>query len=304
MSTVDADRAREGVICGILAYGLWGLIPLYFKLVAQVPALEVLAHRVLWSLVLLAAVVTLLRRWSDLRRALTSRRVVLTLCASTLLLSVNWFTYIYAVSTNQVVEASLGYFLNPLVNVLVGVVILKERLRPWQTASIFLAGLGVAIFGAPPIAITLAVSFAFYGLLRKNVAVDGLLGLMIETMLLFPLAACYLAFIGFEGNPAFSVEDWPTCAKLIASGAVTAAPLLLFTAAARRLRFSTLGFLQYLAPTVQFLLAVLLFHEMLSTVKIVALTCIWAAVAVYAYDTLRSFRGERRALAQPVPADV
>ena len=173
----DHRQARLGVIYGVLSYGLWGLIPLYFKWVAGVPPLEVLAHRVVWSFILLAALIAALGRVKDLRPAFRSPRVMITLAASTLLLALNWFTYIYAVSTNQVIEASLGYFLNPLVNVVLGVAILKEHLRRWQVASLVLATVGVAILGAPLIAVTLAVSFAFYALLRKTVSVDGLLGL-------------------------------------------------------------------------------------------------------------------------------
>jgi chloramphenicol-sensitive protein RarD len=304
MNVVDPKQSRQGVVYGILAYGWWGLIPLYFKWVAHVAPQEILAQRVVWSFVLLAVVITALRRWKALWPALAAGPIVRMLAASTLLLAVNWFTYIYAVSTNQVVEASLGYFLNPLVNVVIGVSILKERLRPWQLASIVLAGLGVAILGAPPIAVVLALSFAFYGLLRKKVAVDGLLGLFIETVLLVPLALAYIGYLASTGSAAFVPSDPLTCAKLMASGVVTAVPLLFFTGAARRLRFSTLGFLQYLAPTIQFLLAVFLFHEELSTVKLIALSCIWTAVGLYSYDTLRSFQQQRSQAPSPVPADV
>ncbi len=299
-----SSPARQGIIYGVLAYGSWGLIPLYFKLVAEVPPPEVLAERVVWSFVFLAAVVTLLGRWPDVRTALAVRRIQLTLCISTLLLSLNWFTFIYAVSTNQVVEASLGYFLNPLVNVLLGVVILKESLRPWQIVSIVLAAVGVAVLGAPLIAVALAVSFAFYGLLRKNAAVDGLVGLLIETVLLVPLALAYIAYLESSEGSLFAAGDWQLRGKLMASGIVTAVPLLLFTAAARRLRYSTLGFLQYLAPTLQFLLAVFLFHEELSTAKVVALAFIWTAVVVYAVDSLRSYRQQRREQLTATPADL
>ncbi len=304
MNELQRQKSRQGVIYGVLSYGLWGLIPLYFKLVANVSPEEVLAQRVLWSFALLAVLVTLLGRWKNLRAALASRQTLIMLSASTLLLGFNWFVYIYAVSTNQVVEASLGYFLNPLVNVVIGVTILKEHLRGWQLASIMLAGAGVAIMGAPLIAVSLALSFAFYGLLRKQVAVDGLLGLFIETLLLLPIAAAYIAYLQSAGLAAFRLDDPATCLKLAASGVVTAVPLLLFAAAARRLRFSTLGFLQYLAPTVQFLLAVFLFHEPLTTTKLVALGCIWTAVAIYSYDTLRAYQLDRGSVPIPAPADV
>ncbi|MGD9719633.1 MAG: EamA family transporter RarD [Pirellulales bacterium] len=302
------EHARQGVVYGILSYGLWGLIPLYFRLLAGVPPLEVLAQRVFWSFVLLAVVITLLRRWAGVARAVCQWRVLLTLGASTALLAFNWFTYIYAVFTNQVVEASLGYFLTPLVNVLIGVVVLHERLRVWQIASVVLAAIGVAILGAPPIAVTLALTFAFYGLLRKMVAADGLVALFVETALLGPLAVAYLALLAAQGQSAFTADDPWRCAVLAASGAVTAVPLLLFAAAARRLRMATLGFLQYLAPTVQFLLAVLVFGEELSALQWAALSLIWAAVAIYLVDSLRLLSQHRRAGAidtpEPLPADV
>ncbi len=302
------SESKKGVVYGALSYGLWGLIPLYFKLLAGVTPVEVLAQRVVWSFVLLAGVVTVMRRWPDVRPALRSRPVMVTLIVSTLLLAFNWFVYIFAVSTNQVVEASLGYFLNPLVNVIIGVVVLKEHLRRGQLVSVLLAGVGVAILGAPPIAIALAVSFAFYGLLRKQVAVDGLLGLFIETLLLAPVALAFVLYLQVQGTSAFTLADPGKCVALAASGIVTAAPLLLFAAAARRLRFATLGFLQYLAPTIQFLLAVFLFGEPLSTVKLVALSCIWTAIAIYLFDTLHTLARERsltqEELLDPAPADV
>jgi chloramphenicol-sensitive protein RarD len=304
----QVDHPRQGVIYGILSYGLWGLVPLYFKLVADVSPPEVLAQRVIWSFVLLALVVTLVGRWRDVGPALRSRPVMLALAASTLLLAFNWFVYIYSVSTNQVVEASLGYFLNPLVNVLLGVLILGERLRRWQLGGIALAGVGVAILGAPWIAVSLAVSFAFYGLLRKQVAVDGLLGLFVETLLLAPVALAYVGYLRTMGASAFTASEPAMCLKLMAAGVVTCVPLLLFAAAARRLRLATLGFLQYLAPSIQFLLAVFLFDEPLSTTKLVALAFIWTAVAIYAIDslrTLKSHRDARRAeMLEPAPADV
>lgn len=299
-----AHASRRGVIYGILSYGLWGLIPLYFKLVQHVLPEEVLAQRVIWSLVLLAGLVTALGRWREVLPALAARKTLVMLSASTLLLAVNWFTYIYAVASNQVVEASLGYFLNPLVNVAIGVLLLGEKLRPWQMASLALAVVGVAILGAPIIAVVLAVSFAFYGLLRKKVAVDGLLGLLIETALLAPVALAYVAFLQVRGESAFVLEDPATCLKLMASSVVTAAPLLLFTAAARRLSFSTLGFLQYLAPTLQFLLAVFAFDEELTTVKLTALCFIWTAVGIYSIDAVQAYRRLRSTSFRPTPADV
>lgn len=304
ISAADHQRSRHGVIYGLLSYGLWGLVPLYFRLVTSAGLIEVLAHRTFWSCALLAAVITLLGRWGDLLRAIRRPKVVLALAASTLLLAVNWVTYLHAVYSNQVVEASLGYFLNPLVNVVIGVAILGERLRRWQLASVLLALLGVAILGAPPIAVTLAVTFAFYGLLRKTVAADGLLGLFVETALLAPLAVAYLGYLAVTARGAFVASDPEMCALLAASSLVTAAPLLLFAAAARRLRFSTLGFLQYLAPTTQFLLAVFVFGEVMTPIKWTAMSLIWAAVAIYSIDALRVYRRQRSETPNATAADA
>jgi len=292
-----------------LSYGLWGLVPLYFKLVSSVAPQEVVAQRIVWSFVLLSLVLTLVGRWHEVLPALRSRPVMTALATSTLLLAFNWFVYIYAVSTNQVVEASVGYFLNPLVNVVLGVVVLKEHLRRWQVASVVLAAIGVAILGVPWIAVSLALSFAFYGLLRKQVAVDGLLGLFVETLLLVPLALGFVLYLKVQGASAFVVSDPSMCLKLAASGIVTCVPLLLFAAAARRLRFATLGFLQYIAPTIQFLIAVLIFRELLSTAKVVSLSLIWTAVGIYSLDSLRMLHQHRITAREaqrfePAPADV
>jgi chloramphenicol-sensitive protein RarD len=304
-----ADPSRQGVVYGILSYGFWGLVPLYFKLVATVAPQEVVAQRIVWSFVLLSLVLTLVGRWSEVVPALQSRPVMTALATSTLLLAFNWFVYIYAVSTNQVVEASIGYFLNPLVNVVIGVLVLKEHLRRWQLASVVLAGIGVAILGLPWIAVSLALSFAFYGLLRKQVAVDGLLGLFVETLLLAPLALGFVLYLKSQNASAFVLENPAMCLTLAASGIVTCVPLLLFAAAARRLRFATLGFLQYLAPTVQFLIAVFIFGEPLSTVKVISLSLIWTAVGMYSLDSLRMLHQHRMTareteLLEPGPADV
>jgi chloramphenicol-sensitive protein RarD len=217
---------------------------------------------------------------------------------------VNWLTYIYAVAIHQVLQASLGYFITPLMNVLLGVLFLKERLRPYQVAGILLAAIGVVNLGLlsgqlPWIAMTLATTFAFYGLLRKTLAVDGLIALYVETLfLLVPSLAC-LGWYAVQGTSALVDDDGSILALLALGGVVTTVPLLLFAAAARRLRFATLGVLQYLAPTVQFLLAVTVFGEPFSTAQLVSFACIWSAVAIYTFDSLRSYRRERAELLVP-----
>lgn len=287
----DEQRSRLGVACGITAYGFWGLIPLYFKLVADVAPTEVLAHRAAWSFVALSVMVLAWGRWRDVWREMRKPKMLAMLSASTLLIAVNWLLFIYAVQTKQVVQSSLGYFINPLVNVLLGVVFLRERLRPGQILSICLAATGVIILAslageAPWIAFALALSFAGYALLRKIIPVDALVGLTVETMLLTPIALGYLAFLGVREE--MTAADFTMGAMLALSGPVTTIPLLFFGAATKRLRLSTLGILQYLTPTLQFLLAVLAFGEPFSNAQLASFSLIWTAIAIYTVDALRS----------------
>ena len=293
----DPRSARLGLLYGLGAYGLWGVIPLYFRQVRHVPAVDVLAHRALWSFAVLAACILLLGRSSDLLRVRNSRRVWGPLVLSTLLIACNWFTYIYAVSREQVLEASLGYFITPLANVAMGVFLLRERLRPLQVVAIALAALAVGSLtyaqGALPwIALSLAMSFSTYGLVRKLVAVDALVGLFVETALLAPLAVIYLyAGLGpaWGWSPGMPTDP-TTLAWLAAGGPITTVPLLFFAGAARRLALTTLGFLQYLAPTLQFTVAVTLFGERLDPMRVVCFAGIWTAIAIYTLDALRATR--------------
>ena len=299
MSDPHSQR-RAGLLLGLGAYLLWGVMPLYFKALARVSALEIVAHRVIWSLVFLGAMVTLFRRWPAIKKALSNRRVVLTLLATTVLIGINWLVFIYAVVSGHVLEGSLGYYLNPLVNVLLGVVLLKEKLTRPQAFATFLAAAGVAVLAAGAgsglwISLTLASTFALYGFLRKIVAVDSLEGLSIETALLAPIAIGWVAWIQSSGAAAFASVGMATDLLLILGGAVTAIPLLMFTAAARRLPYSTLGFLQYVAPSLQFLLAVLVFGEPLTTAHIICFAAIWTALVIFSVEGLRSVRRERAA---------
>lgn len=290
----DRSTTRAGLAYGVGAYVLWGAMPLYLRLLRHVPPVQVLAHRVLWSVLLLAVVVVLLRRLPAIRAA-ANPRVLMTLTASALLIAINWLVYIWAVTHAHVLEASLGYFINPLVNVALGVLVLRERVRPVQMAAVAVAAAGVAAMalggGALWISITLALSFGTYGLLRKVVAIDALGGLFLETLILAPLAAGVLLFAGYGGEAAFG-RDGTTDLLLAASGAITAAPLLLFAASARRLRYATVGLLQYIGPTLQFLQAVLLFGEPLRPVHFVTFGLIWTGCALYAWDSLRAVRRE------------
>lgn len=285
-----ASEARLGVVYGVAAYVWWGLCPIYFKAVASVPALQVLGHRVIWSVLLLALLIVIQKRWSEVRGVVRDRKTFLRLCGTTVLIANNWGIFIWAVAAGELLQASLGYFINPLINVLLGVVFLRERLRRMQTVSVALAGVGVAymifMYGEVPwIALILAFSFAFYGLLRKTARADPLVGLTVETSILLPIALAYLVYQASRGAGAFGTVSWRMDVLLASAGVVTAVPLLWFTAAAKRMRYSTLGFIQYLAPTGQFLLAVLAFGEPFTHAHAVTFVFIWTALIIYSVDT-------------------
>jgi chloramphenicol-sensitive protein RarD len=287
-------ETRQGVLYAIACYGAWGLFPVFWKLVASVSPPEVLAHRIVWSLAFMLTVVAVRNGWSEVAAVLESRRRLLTLTASTLCISLNWLLFIWAVGQGRVLESSMGYFLNPLVNVLLGVAVLKERLRPLQWIAVALAVVGVAqmaLFSAAPpwVAITLAVSFGTYGLLRKRLPMSPLTGLTVETGLLTPLAIAFLVWRGVGGSPPFGGSAG-LAALLVLGGIVTALPLVWFAAAASRLRYSTLGFFQYLAPTGHFLLAVLVYGETLSRFHVIAFACIWIGIGLYLVDAWQGFR--------------
>ncbi len=293
---------RAGVAYGLAAYLWWGFGPVYFKAVSHVPALEVLAHRVLWSAALLVVLMLALGRRADLGAALRNRRTRLTLMGSMSLVAVNWFVFIWAVNHGHVLQASLGYFVNPLLNVALGTVFLRERLRRPQVVAVALALVGVVWLsvglGEPPtIALLLAGSFGFYGLLRKTVAADGMTGLTAETVMLLPAALAYLAYLGASGHLVFAHHDRGTDLLLVAAGAVTALPLLWFANAARRLRYATVGLLQYLAPTGQFLLAVAVYDEAFTRAHLVSFAFIWAGLALYSFDAIRSVPRPERGMA-------
>jgi chloramphenicol-sensitive protein RarD len=293
--TDNAGTNKGGIQLGVAAYLLWGVLPLYFKLLERVPATEIVAHRIIWSVILLGLVATLWRRWAAIRAALTTSRVLVTLIVTSCLIAVNWLVYIYAIVSGHLLEGSLGYYLNPLINVLFGVVLLKERLTRAQTFACLLAGAGVAVMAAGAgsglwISLTLALSFASYGFLRKVAPVDALEGLWVETLILAPAALFWVFHLQAGGTAAFGHQGWQTDALLILGGGVTALPLLLFTAAAKRLPYSTLGFLQYIAPSLQFLLAVLAFGEPFGSAKALCFGAIWAALLIFSVEGLRLAR--------------
>ncbi|WP_020655224.1 EamA family transporter RarD [Massilia niastensis] len=282
---------RSGIVSAALAFLCWGLFPIYFHAIGEVPALQILAHRMLWSLGFLLIVLALRRQWKWLNQV-RQPRVFFSFVASAFLLSANWLAYIWAVNNGHVIEASLGYFINPLVNIMFGFLLLKERMRPAQWGAIGLAALGVAWLTwqsgtVPWIALFLAASFGGYGLLRKTAALGALEGLSFETMVLFPVAAGYIGWLTLHGENMFLTTPSDTTRwLLIAAGPITAIPLLLFASGARQIPLSILGLLQYLSPTMQFLLGVLLFQEAFSADRLVGFAMIWAALALFAGEGL------------------
>ncbi|MDG2533408.1 EamA family transporter RarD [Sphingomonas sp. HITSZ_GF] len=295
-TTAAADTAspsgNRGLALSIGAFAIWGVLPLYFHILSHVPALQILSHRVVWSVLLLAVLVFGFGRAGDIWRAARGRTLLL-LCASATLIAINWFVYIWAVETGHVLEASLGYFINPLLNVALGMLVLGERLRRWQGIAIAIAAVGVLVMavnggGAILISLSLALSFGLYGLVRKVVAIDSLGGLTVETVLLVPLAAGWLLYTGSQGTSGFGVSAGQT-ALLLAAGVITATPLLMFAAAARLLPLSMMGLLQYITPTIQFFVAIAL-GEPLRTVHLITFALIWAGCALYAWDSLRAAR--------------
>jgi chloramphenicol-sensitive protein RarD len=286
---------RRGLLYGVLAYGLWGVVAVFWKAIGDVAPLEVLAHRTVWGLAVFAALVAITGRGPALAAAARDRRVLGAMAVSAVMLAINWGTFVGAVVAGHLLDVSLGYFINPLMSVALGTLVLRERLRRLQWVAIALATTGVALVawsgGRPPwIALVLAATFAVYGLVRKVARVDSLLGSTIETAWLAPVGAAYLAYLASTGAGALGHAAPATQLLLVATGVVTAVPLLLFTSAARRLPLSTVGFLQYLAPTGQFLLAVLAYDEPFAHDKIVAFACIWLGLAVFSVDVWRASR--------------
>ena len=293
----ETSEAPAGVAYALGAYGIWGLTPLYWKALAEFPASELLAHRVLWSCATGVALVWLLGAGASLRAALASPRRWAPVALTGLLIGANWLVFLWAVLHDQVLATSLGYYITPLVNVLMGVLVLGERLRPLQIGAVSLAALGIAQLALelgelPWVTLVLALSFAFYGLVRKTTAVEPVAGFALETLVLFPLGLGFLAWLGVRGDAVFPEVDAGTMALVSLSGLATAAPLIFFNAAARRLPLSTLGFFQYIAPSITFVLAVTLFGEPFERVRGIAFACVWVALVMFSLDSLRASRAD------------
>lgn len=280
---------NTGILYAALAYIAWGLFPLYFKQVADVPSLEVVMHRTLWSLVFVFGVLMVRRQWSWMGTVLRQPKVLAAFVLSAMLLSGNWLTYVWAVQNQHVVDASLGYFILPLVNVALGFVFLRERPRSGQWMAVAVAAAGVLWLAVqagrlPWIALVLALSFGFYGLLRKVAVLGALEGLALETMVLAPVAAVVLGWWAWQGQGALVQGTPATVGWLLLAGPMTAVPLLLFAAGARLIPMSTLGILQYISPSLQFALGVWLFHEPFEPARLVGFVLIWAALLVYSME--------------------
>ncbi|EGR0049307.1 EamA family transporter RarD [Vibrio vulnificus] len=299
MTAEEQQKARQGVLLALGAYTMWGIAPIYFKSLAAVSPLEILSHRVVWSFFLLAALLHFGRHWRTVRDVLTSKSKMLYLVTTAILVGANWLIFIWAVNANHMLDASLGYYINPLINVLLGMLFLGERLRKLQWFAVTLAACGVlvqlVVFGSVPIvAIALAFSFGFYGLLRKKVSVDAQTGLFIETLVMLPTAAIYLLFIANTPTSNMLANPSQLNLLLIAAGVVTTLPLLCFTGAATRLKLSTLGFFQYIGPSLMFLLAVLIYGEAFTSDKALTFAFIWGALVVFSFDGLRYRRNSRK----------
>ena len=303
--TPEQQSSRQGALLAIAAYVIWGIAPIYFKSIQQVAPLEILSHRVVWSFFLLAGLIHIGRHWTRVIHLVRQPTTMLYLTITSLLVGSNWLIFIWAVNSGHMLEASLGYYINPLFNVLLGMVFLGERLRRLQWFAVALATIGVGIqislFGSFPfISFSLAATFAVYGLLRKKVSIDAKTGLFIETLLLFPIAAIYLFCFADSPTSDLGSNTWQLNALLVFAGVLTTLPLLCFTGAATRLRLSTLGFFQYIGPSLMFLLAVVVYGEEFALSKAITFAFIWGALVIFSIDGLVKSRRSAPIVATPM----
>lgn len=288
----ERNDTRDGVIAALICYLIWGLLPIYFVFVSAVAPLEVLLHRIVWAVPFGAVIIFSRRQWPEVRRALTHRAMLSWLAVAALFIAINWYVYIYAIQNNQIFQGSLGYYINPLVYVLIGVIFLGERLRALQIAAVVIAAIGVLVLTFsggqfPIIALTLAFSFSVYGVIRKRIVIGAMPGLFVETILLLPIAMAWLGWLVYSGQSSFGSAGVGMKALLLIAGPITVVPLLFFALAARRLPLSTIGFMQFLAPTLQFCVG-LYYGEQLSVAHMICFACIWIAVILFSTDALRA----------------
>jgi len=286
---------RQGLLFGLAAYGMWGFLPAYYKLTDSVPADIIVSHRILWSVLFVGLFLYLRGRWGEVRDVFRQPKVLMSLAASACFIAVNWLVFVWAIANNLVLDISLGYFINPLVSILVGLVVLHERLTRGQVIAVGIAVLAVALQavlagGLPWVSLVLAFSFAGYGYVRKVTPVKATPGLLVETLLLFPFAAGYMLLNLAWGLDSLVLNDPPVLLALAGTGIVTALPLICFSSAARRLPLFMLGLMQYLAPSMHFLMAVYLWGEPLDQTKLMAFAMIWAALVIFSFDSWRRYR--------------
>ncbi|TRX55189.1 EamA family transporter RarD [Thalassomonas sp. M1454] len=292
------SETKKGAINAVCAYFLWGIAPIYFKLLADVSAPEILIHRIVWSFALLFVVVIAMGNWRKVQQIINHPKTLLWLLATSIILAANWLIFIWAVNNNHILEASLGYFINPLFNVVLGMIFFAERLRKWQVIAVLLALVGVLIqvisLGTIPyIGLSLAATFGIYGLMRKKVPVESVPGLLIESAWMLPIGLAYWYFFLDSTTSNMLSNQTSLNLTLIAAGLVTTAPLLFFTGAAKRLALSTLGFFQYIGPSIMFIVAILLYGETLAFEKMLTFACIWTALIVFSLDSFRQFKNKK-----------
>ena len=292
LSSEPRNDTRDGFIAGLICYLIWGLLPIYFVFVAAVSPTEVLLHRIVWAVPFGALIIFSRRQWPEVKRALTHGKMLFWLATAALFIAINWYVYIYAIQNEQIFQGSLGYYINPLFYVLIGVIFLGERLRTLQVAAVVLAAIGVLVLTFsggefPTIALTLAFSFGVYGVIRKRIVIGAMPGLFVETLLLLPIALVWLGWLFYSGQAAFGTGSVGITALLIIAGPITVVPLLFFALAARRLPLSTIGFMQFMAPTLQFCVG-LYYGEQLTVPSMICFAFIWVAVILFSTDALRA----------------
>lgn len=295
--TDQKDRTVIGVFSAVMAFLIWGLSPVYWKALISIPALEIIIHRIIWSFVFGIILVAFRGRWAEFKAVFSDRKTLVVLFGTSLLMTINWLVYVWAINNDRMLQASMGYYITPLVNVVLGMIFLKERLRPPQKAAVLIAASAVVYltlyYGIFPwVSIVLALCFGFYGLLRKVAVAGSLIGLTVETLLMCLPALIYMAFLEKAGDNAFLHQGVLTGLLLMGTGVITGLPLLLFTMGARRITLASLGFIQYIGPTCIFVLGVMVYGEPFSYAQMITFVLIWTALAIYSTDTVRTYRRE------------